>query len=772
MAAPLSFTAPQWRWQAGRVLRWLTRPSRLALMVTTAAIASGVATYLAIAQKGPFQTAAPDLIVILLIVDLVLGLLVSALVAWHVVHIMVARRQHSAGAQLHRQLFVQFSLVAVTPAVLVAVFSAITLNMGIEAWFNQKVQTALDSAVKASDAYVLAHEQTIEYDARNMSEILAAVPPDVRKDRTRFVDIVRSRGALQGLHAIHILDAQGHNILRVSLRDDVHIGNPSAQDMATLPPGQVIIYTDEKNDQVRALMHVRWPEGGFLYIGRKINPEVLGYQRRTHEAVASYDQLKQNRFTLQITFAFMYFVVSVLILLCAVWLGLSFANRIVQPIGRLIGAAERVSNGDLSARVDVGRTRDEIEGLGRAFNRMTGQLQSQRNELIEAGRQVDDRRRFTEAVLSGVSAGVIGLDSQGLVTAVNSSALRLLGLERADVIGKPLSVAVPDLAPLVNAAKAGARNRAQVDLARGDEERRLNVQISTAPREVGEAGFVITFDDITELAAAQRTAAWADVARRIAHEIKNPLTPIQLSAERLRRKYKKEVTTDPEVFDQCTDTIIRHVNDIGRMVDEFSSFARMPAPVFQEHDVAQLVRESIFLQKVAFPDIDFRFEGPDAPVMLACDGRLISQVLVNVMKNSGEAISARRAEAGEETARGEIRVRLVPDDRSVTIEIADTGGGWPKGMKARVTEPYVTTRKKGTGLGLAIVNKVVEDHGGRLVLADRLRDGRVVDESAASDDEVVGAVVRLVLPRREKPAPGGRPVETEALQPEPSDAQA
>jgi two-component system nitrogen regulation sensor histidine kinase NtrY len=313
-------------------------------------------------------------------------------------------------------------------------------------------------------------------------------------------------------------------------------------------------------------------------------------------------------------------------------------------------------------------------------------------------------------------------------------------------MGRPLTQEVPVLADLLNKAKAGGRARDQIDLEREDGTRRLNVQISQDSSQE-EGGLVVTFDDITELAAAQRTAAWADVARRIAHEIKNPLTPIQLSAERLRRKYKKEVVTDPEVFDQCTETIIRHVNDIGRMVDEFSSFARMPEPVFQLNDVVDLVRQSIFLQKVAFPDVAFKAELPQGKVLAACDARLLSQAMVNIIKNSGEAIAARVAE-NPNGPKGEITVKLVEDEPMAKIEIIDNGGGWPRSLKNRLTEPYVTTRKKGTGLGLAIVRKIVEDHGGRLTLADLLKDGSVVDESAAGD-AIVGAVVRFTLPLHE-----------------------
>jgi two-component system nitrogen regulation sensor histidine kinase NtrY len=734
-----------------RVLEWLAHPVRVAAVIVSAAIGSGIATYLALSRK-----ANPDLILVLLLLNLALGLALAGLVIWRFVRIIVERRSHSAGARLHTRLALLFGLVAVVPSIVVAVFSAVTLNLGVEAWFSSPVQTAVQSSVRVADDYVQAHTQSIRADIVNLHNILGALPPDIRLDRTRLIDFVRTQGGLLGLHGIHVLDAAGQLVLKLD-QPNVEMVDPPLSELANVPIGKVGVLIDEKDDQVRAIMRVTWPGGGFLYIARKVNPETLAYQRQAHDAAADYARLEANRFNIQINFLAIYFVVSVLIMLTAAWLGLTFANRIVQPIGRLIGAAERVSNGDLSARVDVGRSRDEIEGLGRAFNRMTGQLQSQRNELVEANRQFDERRRFTETVLTGVSAGVIGTDAQGVITVVNRSALRLLGLEKENVLGRALSEIMPDIMGLVVSARSGGRTRAQIDLKREDGERRLNVRISTEPSLTGEQGSVVTFDDITELVAAQRTAAWADVARRIAHEIKNPLTPIQLSAERLRRKYKKEIKTDPEIFDQCTDTIIRHVNDIGRMVDEFSSFARMPEPVFHIADLTDLVRQAVFLQKVTLPDVSFKTELPQSHLHAACDGRLISQMLVNVIKNSGEAIAARVQIEAESDFKGEIIVRLRAQDEKAIIEVLDNGGGWPKALRARLTEPYVTTRKKGTGLGLAIVRKVIEDHGGRLMLCDRLTDGSIAESEGASEADIIGAVVRMTLPLQRAAKAGGEP---------------
>jgi two-component system nitrogen regulation sensor histidine kinase NtrY len=426
-----------------------------------------------------------------------------------------------------------------------------------------------------------------------------------------------------------------------------------------------------------------------------------------------------------------------LILLAAVWLALWAASRIVTPIGRLAGAAERVSEGDLGVRVAVGTDDDEIGALSETFNRMTSQLEGQRKELVDANFQLDARRRFTEAMLAGVSAGVVGLDGDGRITLINRMASRLLDAAPEDIEGRHYSECIPELAGLIRRAMSepAARAAGQLDVRRDGAPRHLNVQVSS---EAGDQthGFVVTFDDITDLVSAQRTAAWADVARRIAHEIKNPLTPIQLSAERLKRKYAGEVSTDPEIFAQCTDTIIRQVGDIGRMVDEFSSFARMPAPVIRSEEAQELVRHAVFLQRVAQPQIAFEVTAPTQAIVFDCDGRLVSQALINVLKNAAEAIAARLA-SGDETP-GRIVLDLTVKATRLVISIRDNGVGLPAENRHRLTEPYVTTRAKGTGLGLAIVRKILEDHGGELLLEDATRD---------SSGET-GATVRMVFPLR------------------------
>jgi two-component system nitrogen regulation sensor histidine kinase NtrY len=461
---------------------------------------------------------------------------------------------------------------------------------------------------------------------------------------------------------------------------------------------------------------------------------VLGYYQNTVNAVSEYKRLDRDRSRIQLLFATIYGVVALLTLLGAISLGLWAANRIGRPIGKLIGAAEEVSQGNLSTRVLVEREDDEIGLLGSTFNRMTSQLEAQRTELVEANRQIDARRRFTEAVLAGVSAGVVSLDAEGRVTIVNRAAARLLNATPEEMEGQHYAEAVPELARLIRRAIQEPVGRAsgEVIVKRAGNVRTLSVQVGS---EAGEAGYIATFDDITDLVSAQRTAAWADVARRIAHEIKNPLTPIQLSAERLKRKYMKEVATDPEIFQQCTDTIIRQVGDIGRMVDEFSSFARMPAPQLRREIAQELLQQSVFLQRVAHPAITFTVRAPEAPVYLECDGRLVAQALTNVLKNAAEAIEARQAKGDD--IPGTITAILETVGDNLLLRISDNGIGLPQEHRHRLTEPYVTTRAKGTGLGLAIVRKIFEDHGGEISLSD-------------VSGEEQGAEVQLKLPLQQK----------------------
>lgn len=745
MATTNALDLPPLRGQPGWG-RMLSRPTLFALAVAVLAALIGLVTYAAVTGLVPYRPSHTGLLGLILLNIALVGTL-GAMIAWRLMRLWSERR--SAAARLHIRLVGQFAIVAIVPAILVAGFAAVIVNLGVEQWFSPKVKSALGNAVNVAQRYVQEQQSVIVGDAYEIANSIEHDPElfdehnHVRPDLlfTKLATITRDRG----LQAAYILDSRGQVLGSTKQRFLPDLRPPSASDIAQASRGTILIDANSrvgnaKIGVVRALIRMQALNDAYLLVVRTVDPKVLAYYQNTVSAASEYKRLEKDRSQVQLLFAAIYGVVSLLTLLGAIWLGLWAANRLGRPIAKLIGAAEEVSQGNLKARVAIQREDDEVGVLGRTFNRMTAQLETQRAELVEANRQIDARRRFTEAVLAGVSAGVIGLDAEGHVTLVNRAAARLLNAAPDEMERQHYAEAVPELAALIRHAIQEPVGRAsgEATVKRAGKVRTLSVQVES---EAGEAGYIATFDDITDLVSAQRTAAWADVARRIAHEIKNPLTPIQLSAERLKRKYMKEVETDPEIFQQCTDTIIRQVGDIGRMVDEFSSFARMPAPQLKQEIAQVLLQQSVFLQRVAHSPIAFTILAPETPIYLECDGRLIAQALTNVLKNAAEAIEARQ-EKGDD-APGAIHASAEATGDHLLFRISDNGIGLPAEYRHRLTEPYVTTRAKGTGLGLAIVRKIVEDHGGEISLSD------------LGEDEH-GAEVRLRLPLQQK-----KPHETE-----------
>lgn len=731
-----------------RNLFWVARTSWLSYALIVVSLAAVVTTFLILTNSTAIEPT-PDVRLYLTFLLLLLLLALAALVIVRLVRLWMDRRSGSAGARLHGRLVSIFSLIVVIPVVLTAVAAGVTINLAMEAWFSGGVRSVVDNSLAVTKSYLDDSTEKLRSDAVIVSSSIDTLSPLQIIDPFGFGRILENIANKLGADILVVESSK--NVLGQAKSRFSEIAQPTDDEMAQARGGLPVLTINQDEGQIRVvakLSTVIQPGVDiFLVLVRNVNPKILEYLANTEQVVNNYNRLERDRNDVQLTFVLMYGIVAFVILSGAIWIGLGTANRIVTPIGRLIGAAERVSDGDLAARVTLADDDDELASLGRAFNRMTGQLQSQRNELIESNRQADQRRRFTEAVLSGVSAGVVGLDGQGHADIANRSALTLLSVNRDDVIGRDLGVTVPEVNELVQQAMAHPDGRAQghVDLIRNGKTRNMSVTVTRERASEDERGYVVTFDDITDLILAQRTSAWADVARRIAHEIKNPLTPIQLSAERLRRKYKKEITTDPEVFEQCTQTIIRQVGDIGRMVDEFSSFARMPQPVMREEDIGDLIKHAVFLQRVAIPQITFALLTPDVAVMVECDGRLVSQALTNVLKNAGEAVRARFGTEGEDeqlSAGGRVEIRLVQTPTHVAIEIVDNGVGLPTEDRNRLTEPYVTKRAKGTGLGLAIVKKIMEDHKGVLALEDAPK----VDETGAAREG--GALVRLTFLRR------------------------
>ncbi len=652
---------------------------KIAIVLAAAALLSGIATYLALTGAPPFGPR-PVVVLSLLNLDLVLLLALAALVAKRLVDVWAGRRRGLAGSRLQVRLVVLFSLIAVLPTIIVAVFSYLFFSFGIESWFSDKVRTAISESVEVADAYVKEHQQAIRADALGMAQALNQYAATMVISPQDLVQALTIQASMRGLTEAAVLANKGAMLARTGL---------------------VFV------------------SGLYLYVGRFLEPKVLAHRQQTQLAAAQYAQLEGKRAGLQITFSAIFILVAMLFLAAAVVIGINFATQLADPISHLVAAAERVGAGDLSARVPEGEKDDEMVLLSRAFNRMTDQIQSQQQELIEANKQLDERRRFTETVLTGVTAGVIGLDRVGRVHLPNRSASTLLGVDLDASIGDDLAEVVPEMAELLDEAtrRPDRIAQGQAQITGRNSTRTLLVRIAAEQDEEGIGGFVVTFDDITELLSAQRKAAWADIARRIAHEIKNPLTPIQLSAERLRRNYLKEIKKDPETFRICTDTIIRHVEDIGRMVDEFSSFARMPTPVLKPEDLTAIVDRAVFLERTAHSDITFTTHFAVRPLTVRCDGRLAGQALINIVKNAVEGIEARIVESGPNPP-GQISVTVDEAAGRVVVTVEDNGKGLPKRGRERLTEPYVTTRTKGTGLGLAIVKKIMEDHQGELLLED------------------------------------------------------
>jgi len=652
----------------------------------------------------------------------------AILIILRLLHVWSDRRHQLAGSQTHMQLVAMFALVAAAPSIIAFMFAFTILRTSLNDVFSDRIERYHDTArdlanglVSEKAADVANVMRQIAYDIRRNEEAglgLEATPISFRQ-------YLFAQAELRGLLALYLMDGDGRLLVRAEIEPGVY-NLPSQQSLENLhrdgAPGELFTFgANEENrfEIFRGALSLLDYGGGYLIAYQDADPVTARRLAGVAAQRSDWRDAELGRSRAENVFLGGYILLAIIILSGAIWLGLWAATRIVKPIGRLIGMAEKVSGGDLGARVEVYKNDGELGALARALNHMTAQLQTQRDDLVETNRQFDRRRRFTEAVLSGVSAGVIGVSAEGRVTIANRSAAELLGIDAGRITGARISDVLPELESLLNSVSGICQVEAaeQIEVVRNERARTLNVRI-VGDQVEGERSLVITFDDITQLISAQRNAAWGDVARRIAHEIKNPLTPIQLSAERLRRKYLREVVTTPEIFDRCTETIIKHVNDIGRMVDEFSSFARMPKPVIGREDLRELAKSAIFPQRVASTDIEFSFDAPAQAVWCKVDGRLIVQALSNLLKNATESIGARNSGGSSAELIGKIAVRIEVRDAECRVHVIDNGVGLPKAERHRLTEPYMTTRAKGTGLGLAIVRKVIEEHGGSIHFDD------------------------------------------------------
>lgn len=709
--------------------RWLTDGaqrrrlvSSFALCLAIAAPICAVLTYILMSREESLEEGSVALRA-MLIVDFCLALALIGVIAWRVAMLVLARRARSAGSRLHLRMVRLFTIIAVAPALILGLFAAVTVTFSLEGWLNKRVAGVVQNSVTIAESYVRERHQAIRLDASAIaSEIIRATPFGVA-DSAALSRVLARVSQERQLVEVYILNSSGEIIARGPNSYLFLFTPPTEREFAATGPGEVYVFEDRSGGAVRALQPLPGMIDTFLYVVRPVDGEALRILAETRSMASQYQQLESQRGDMQLIFALLYIGFAVLILSAAIWFGIWFADRLARPIGRLAGAADRVAKGDLNARVNEEKGDDEIAVLSRAFNRMTAQVQRQRESLLDANGQLDQRRRFTEAVLSGVTAGVLRLDRRGVVNLANGFAEDLLGTERGTLDGTTLQDAYPAFGEVIrNAADSPdfvAEGRALVAHAGGESEFLVRVACQTDGGEL--EGYVVTLDDMTDLVSAQRLAAWGDVARRVAHEIRNPLTPIQLSAERLNRKFGKQIESDKPVFDQCTATIVRQVEQIRRMVEEFYNFARMPKPVFADEPLGALVKEAAMLQIAGNPETKFDFSGIDDGIIVSCDRGLIIQALTNVMKNGIEAINARKEKQeadGIEPTMGRIGLDVRHDRDLVRVRISDNGIGLPLKERKTVVEPYVTTKARGTGLGLAIVKRMVEEHGGTLSLLD------------------------------------------------------
>jgi two-component system nitrogen regulation sensor histidine kinase NtrY len=701
-----SFAEPR-----GWSLRRLLAPFAVGL-----ALLSAFLTFVVLTGLTPIEPTR-DVVVSFLLINGATILVLVGIIVREVWQMIQARRRGRAAARLHVQIVSLFSVIAVLPAVLVAIVANVTIDRGLDRLFSGPTREVIQNSLIVANAYLHEHAQLIRGDILGMANDIAHARPLFDQDRATFRELLTASAASRNLPGAMLID-KDRNILETA--------QTGIQQSFTTPAPEFLSNVDENEPQiavfieanyVAAVIRLRAFNDTFLYVARLLDPRVVAQLRQTQASVAEYAQLEARRLGIQVAFALMFAVIALTILMASVLIGLNFANWLVAPIRRLMSAANIVSTGDLHVQVPVHRSEGDLAQLGETFNKMTQELRTQRDELVSASDLIDSRRRFIEAVLSSASAGIIGVDASGSVGILNRSAEKLIGHAESETLGHPLSDVLPELDDMMKTAREGTQRlvQGQITINRDGHERNLSVRVSAEQTSHSRDSYIITLDDITELVSAQRTSAWADVARRIAHEIKNPLTPIQLSAERIRRKFGRVITEDKAVFEQCTDTIVRQVDDIRRMVDEFSRFARMPKPVIEGEDVADTVRQAVFLMRVGHPDIDIQAEIKEEPMRAQFDRRLISQALTNIIKNATEAIEA---VPPEQLGRGRIDVIAAREGDDIVIDVIDNGIGLPKVSRARLLEPYVTTREKGTGLGLAIVGRVLEDHGGRIELND------------------------------------------------------
>ena len=702
-------------------MRNMLRTDKLAYAVILLIFGLGVTTFAYLTGVEDVQ-AQNDVLETIFAVGLIALVVMLFIVGRQLVSLWQERRAQMAGSQLHFRLALLFGGITVVPSILVAFFAISVVDYSLRGWFAERISTAVEKSVTVADAYLEEHTRSVR------GQILA-MANDVNRDAPRFInnrqqlnDFISQQVGIRNLSEAVILDGTGQILAKSRFSFAITFENLEKEWLDRARAGEVVVIRSDENNKLQAVVKLTSFIDAYLMVGRFVDSSVLSAVDETRLAASDYQSLSFSQVDIQITMAVLFMVVAVLMLLAALFVGLSLANSIVGPLGGVIKVADEVRTGNLAPRVDVIGELDEIDRLGASFNSMLDELSTSQKQLVAANKQLDQRREFTEAVLGGVSSGVIGLDREGRITLPNQTACQMLGKKVSDMHFRPLIDVQPEFAPLLDRAQSGrsVNKEQQITLQAGGERRILRARLTVERVEGGIIGYVVTFDDVTDLLSAQRKAAWSDIARRIAHEIKNPLTPIELAADRLLKKFRPEDKDAAGRFDEYVSIISRQVGDIGRMVDEFSAFARMPNAQLEKIDLAAELRGQIDMARIQSGDVVITSAIPDAPVETAMDAGLIRQALTNLLQNALDSL----IENGIETP--EIHVELTRANNDILVKISDNGIGFADLNDHDYFEPYVTTREKGTGLGLSIVQKIVQEHGGMITLANQDTGGALI----------------------------------------------
>ncbi|MDC3286901.1 PAS domain-containing sensor histidine kinase [Alphaproteobacteria bacterium] len=698
---------------------WVDK-DRFVYLIILLTFALGVIIYLTLSGISDISTQS-DFILSVFGIALFITLFLIFFIGRQMVRLWAERKQKLAGSQLHLRLALLFGGITAIPAILLAIFAISILDYSLRGWFAERISTAVSESVQIADSYFEEHSSSVRGQLLTMANDVNREAPRLINNRAQLNDYINNQTAIRNLSEAVIIDGTGQILAKSQFAFSLTFASLTDDLVERARGGEVVIITNEGNNKLQAIVKLNSFVDAYLLVGRFIDAKVLDALNRTKVAASDYQLLSLRQFDLQISLAVMFAVVALLLLLSSLWLGLKLANSIAVPLVSIMSVADKVRTGNLRLRVPEQEAVDEISQLGASFNRMLDELSGSREQLVQANRQLDTRREFTEAVLGGVSSGVIGLDADGVVTLPNQAACRLLGRSLSDIFGKKLSEIVPEFGSLLLSSvssKSTRRNETQIELNVEGTIRSLHARATGEKVEGRLVGYVVTFDDITELQVAQRKAAWSDVARRIAHEIKNPLTPIALATDRLKKKFTPDNERDAERFGEYLTIISRQVGDIGRMVDEFSQFARMPAPSFKQVCLRRIVEEHATMfgtDKSVILRTDFPENGGD--IFVNADPGMLRQALTNVIQNASESL----IENGEADA--EIILGMHCSEAEARIIVSDNGPGFPAGDISRFLEPYMTTRSKGTGLGLAIVQKIMTDHGGNIHLGSSVAGG-------------------------------------------------